>query len=79
MVSGVYPVVSDGTPIASDGTLIASDGTPLLLQYEGPPGSVEDVFCLTFSLEFERFGQRQVVELVHNGDDILVTEDNRLE
>ena len=50
-----------------------------LLQFEGSPGSVEDTFCLSFSLETERFGQRQVVELISNGGNIAVTEDNRLE
>ena len=48
-------------------------------QYDGPPGSLEDVFCLSFSLEVERFGQRHVVELIPNGENVPVTEENRLE
>lgn len=37
-----------------------------LLQYEGPE-SVEDVFCLTFSLEMDYFGSRRTVELKPGG------------
>ncbi|GAX82001.1 hypothetical protein CEUSTIGMA_g9429.t1 [Chlamydomonas eustigma] len=50
-----------------------------LLQFDGPPGTLEDTFCVTFSFEVERFGQRHVVELLPHGDRISVTEDNRLE
>ena len=49
------------------------------LQYDGPPGSLEDTFCLSFCFEVERFGQRRVVELIPGGEGVPVTEDNRLE
>jgi hypothetical protein len=50
-----------------------------LLQHDGPPGTLEDTFCVTFGFEVERFGQRELVELMPNGNSIAVTEDNRIE
>ncbi|KAL4443784.1 hypothetical protein ABPG75_011521 [Micractinium tetrahymenae] len=49
-----------------------------LLQYEGP-GSVEDVFCQTFTVEVPGFGDTRVVPLREGGADIPVTEENRRE
>jgi hypothetical protein len=56
-----------------------SSPPPIPWQYNGPPGSLEDTLCLTFSLEVERFGQRQFVELMPNGENVPVNEYNRLE
>lgn len=44
-----------------------------LMQYDGAAGPVEDVFCLSFSLEREEYGRRTVVELKPGGADIMVT------
>uniref|UniRef100_A0A061R666 Ubiquitin-protein ligase E3 A n=1 Tax=Tetraselmis sp. GSL018 TaxID=582737 RepID=A0A061R666_9CHLO len=49
-----------------------------LLQYEGPD-SVEDVFCQTFSVDVDVFGEVMSVELKPGGSSIAVTEDNRRE
>ena len=49
-----------------------------LLKWEGP-GSVEDVFCATFTVEQGKFGQMNTFELKKNGGDIPVTEQNRQE
>lgn len=43
-----------------------------LLQYEGP-GSVEDVFCQTLTVEVPGFGDTRVVALREGGADIPVT------
>ena len=43
-----------------------------LLQYEGP-GSVEDVFCQTFTVEVPGFGDTRVVPLKEGGADVPVT------
>ncbi len=48
-------------------------------QWEGPPGSVENTFCLSFSYEVDRFGYREEVDLLPGGRDIAVTEQNRME
>ena len=66
-------------PFIQDGLFLDASLPLMSLQYDGPPGSMEDVFCLTFSLETESFGQRQVIKLIPNGGNIAVTEDNRLE
>lgn len=50
-----------------------------LLQYEGEPGSVEAVFCQTFAVDIEAFGEVRSVELKAGGSDVPVTEDNRRE
>eukprot|EP00873_Tetraselmis_striata_P010062 jgi/Tetstr1/430326/TSEL_020151.t1 len=50
-----------------------------LLQYEGEPGSVEAVFCQTFAVDIEAFGEVRPVELKAGGSDVPVTEDNRRE
>lgn len=42
-----------------------------LLDFQGP-GSVEDVFALTFSSEIHRFGQVEEVPLKPGGQDIPV-------
>lgn len=38
---------------------------------------MQDVFCLTFALEEERYGQRQLIPLVPGGEALPVTEENR--
>ena len=43
-----------------------------LLQYEGP-GSVEDVFCQSFTVEVPGFGDMRVVPLKEGGADVPVT------
>ncbi|QDZ25602.1 RCC1-like regulator of chromosome condensation protein [Chloropicon primus] len=47
-----------------------------LLDWEGP-GSVEDVFCATFTIDHQAFGEVQTYELMPGGADIAVTEENR--
>jgi hypothetical protein len=49
-----------------------------LLQYEGD-ASVEDAFCLTFSVEMDFFGDLRTVALKPGGEDVPVTEENRHE
>lgn len=49
-----------------------------LLNYDGP-GNVEDVFCQTFSIDVDVFGEIKTIPLKPNGDDIMVTEENRRE
>ncbi|GAB4814343.1 hypothetical protein N2152v2_001389 [Parachlorella kessleri] len=49
-----------------------------LLQYEGP-GSVEDVFCQTFTVEVPAYGENKTVPLLPGGDEQPVTEENRRE
>jgi ubiquitin-protein ligase E3 A len=49
-----------------------------MLQYEGP-GSVEDVFCQTFTVEVPGFGDTRVVPLKEGGADVPVIEENRRE
>ena len=49
-----------------------------LLQYEGP-GSVEDVFCQTFTVEVPAYGENKTVPLQPGGDALPVTEENRRE
>eukprot|EP00878_Enallax_costatus_P027167 GHUV01029224.1.p1 GENE.GHUV01029224.1~~GHUV01029224.1.p1 ORF type:complete len:595 (+),score=219.24 GHUV01029224.1:320-2104(+) len=48
-----------------------------LLHYDGP--SVEDTFCLTFSVEMDYFGDVRTIPLKQGGEDIPVTEENRHE
>lgn len=50
-----------------------------LLAYDGAQGSVEDVFCQSFSVDVDVFGTVQAVELKPGGADIAVTEQNRQE
>lgn len=52
-----------------------------MLEYEEKPGSasLEDVFCRSFSVEYEVFGGQKVVELKPGGADIPLTIDNREE
>ncbi len=47
------------------------------VQLEGPPGTVEDLLCLTWAVEGEAWGVRTTTELVPNGEQIPVTEENR--
>jgi hypothetical protein len=47
-----------------------------LLQHEGP-GSVEDVFCLSFAVEVPCYGEMRAVPLIPGGEAIPVTEDTR--
>lgn len=49
-----------------------------LLQYEGE-GSVEDVFCQTFTVQVPAFGENSSFELIEGGDTLAVTEENRRE
>ena len=49
-----------------------------LLQWEGP-GSVADTFCQTFSIEVEFAGGTRSIPLRPNGENIMVTEENRRE
>ena len=46
-----------------------------LLDYKD--GSVEDVFGLTFSINTEVFGELHILDLIPNGRNINVTDDNR--
>ncbi|KAK9808350.1 hypothetical protein WJX73_005232 [Symbiochloris irregularis] len=48
-----------------------------LLTYDGKDGSVEDVFCQTFTAGMPGMGETLVVPLIEGGEDISVTEDNR--
>ncbi len=43
----------------------------------GEDGSVEDVFCQTFSVDVSAFGETQTMPLCEGGADVPVTEDNR--
>lgn len=52
-------------------------GLQHLLDYEGD--DVEDVFCLTFAVNWVHLGQEMKKELKPNGSDIAVTSDNREE
>lgn len=49
-----------------------------ILEFTGP-GSVEDVFCQTFSIPMVRGGETIQVPLCPGGEDISVTEENRRE
>lgn len=49
-----------------------------LLQHEGP-GTVEDVFCQNFSAGVPGIGETLTVPLKDDGEEIMVTEDNRRE
>ena len=49
-----------------------------LLRYDGPD-SVEDAFCLTFSVEMDFFGDVRTIALKPGGDETPVTEENRHE
>ncbi|CAD7697676.1 unnamed protein product [Ostreobium quekettii] len=49
-----------------------------LLQYEGP-GSVADVFYQSFSIDVNMFGDVKTIPLRPDGEDELVTEENRRE
>ncbi|KAL3132600.1 hypothetical protein ABBQ32_009129 [Trebouxia sp. C0010 RCD-2024] len=49
-----------------------------LLQHEGP-GTVEDVFCQNFSAGVPGIGETLTVPLKDDGEDIMVTDDNRRE
>ena len=49
-------------------------GLRQLLEFEG---NVEEVFCRTFAVEIDRFGQHSTVPLVPGGEDIPVTNANR--
>ena len=49
-----------------------------ILQYEGP-GSVEDVFCQTFSIPMRKGGETIESPLCPGGETIYVTEENRRE
>eukprot|EP00164_Ancoracysta_twista_P004501 GFYU01006067.1.p1 GENE.GFYU01006067.1~~GFYU01006067.1.p1 ORF type:complete len:841 (-),score=152.56 GFYU01006067.1:99-2621(-) len=51
-------------------------GLQQLLYYDG---DVEDTFCRTFTVDQEIYGQIRTVELKKNGDDIPVTNSNRME
>jgi hypothetical protein len=56
---------------------ICSKSLKDLLDYDG--GDEENVFCLTFSVNRERFGQHITVPLKANGAAIPVTKANKLE
>lgn len=43
----------------------------------GQDGSVEDIFCQTFTAGMPGLGETLIVPLCEGGEDILVTEDNR--
>ena len=43
----------------------------------GKDGSVEDVFCQTFTAGMPGMGETLIVPLIPGGQDIVVTEDNR--
>lgn len=49
-----------------------------ILEWDGP-GSVEDVFCLSFEVESDVFGETRKTPLKPNGGEIPVTESNRAE
>eukprot|EP00803_Ostreobium_quekettii_P007034 evm.model.scf_2582.1 EVM.evm.TU.scf_2582.1 scf_2582:2859-15247(+) len=49
-----------------------------LLQYEGP-GSIADVFYQSFSIDVNMFGEVKTIPLKPNGEDEMVTEENRRE
>ncbi|VDP79256.1 unnamed protein product [Echinostoma caproni] len=46
-----------------------------LLDYEG--ADFVDVFCLTFSLDIDFFGENRCIELIENGSNISVTQENK--
>lgn len=52
-------------------------GLKQLLAYEGD--DVEDIFCLTFELNWMELGEEQKLELIPDGANIAVTNDNREE
>ncbi|MES1910964.1 MAG: hypothetical protein MHM6MM_003478 [Cercozoa sp. M6MM] len=52
-----------------------ASGLQKLLEYN--EGSVEDVFCRTFAVSFEKYGAPVVVSLIPDGDQVPVTEENR--
>ena len=47
-----------------------------LLEYE-PASDVEDIFCRTFSYEYDLFGETKCVELIPDGKSIAVNGENR--
>lgn len=49
-------------------------GFKQLLEFQG---DVENTFCRSFVAEFEEFGQRRVVPLVPNGEQVMVTQENK--
>ncbi|KAI7901092.1 uncharacterized protein BX663DRAFT_544279 [Cokeromyces recurvatus] len=51
-------------------------GLQQLLDFEG---HVEEVFCRSFIVEIEAFGERQCVPLIHGGDQVMVTQKNKQE
>ena len=52
-------------------------GLKQLLNYEGD--DVEDIFCLSFELNWMELGEEQKLELIPDGANIAVTNDNREE
>ena len=51
-----------------------------LLEYnESDQGSIEDVFCLNFTINVDNFGETRTIELITNGTNVAVTKDNRKE
>lgn len=51
-------------------------GFDQLLAFEG---NVENTFCRSFEVELDAFGERQCVPLVPNGENIMVSNENRKE
>eukprot|EP01024_Parvocaulis_polyphysoides_P073313 TRINITY_DN9426_c0_g4_i1.p1 TRINITY_DN9426_c0_g4~~TRINITY_DN9426_c0_g4_i1.p1 ORF type:complete len:317 (-),score=41.96 TRINITY_DN9426_c0_g4_i1:337-1146(-) len=49
------------------------------LDYNDPEQPMEDVFCQTFTISQEHYGTVQDYPLIDNGDNVMVTEENRLE
>ncbi|KAI9281585.1 hypothetical protein BY458DRAFT_499033 [Sporodiniella umbellata] len=49
-------------------------GFTQLLEFEG---DVEGVFCRSFVAEIDRFGERVCIPLIPNGENVVVTEENR--
>ena len=53
-----------------------SRGLKQLLEFDG---DVEDVYCQTFSFDYDYFGEKRTMELKPGGKDITVTNENRKE
>lgn len=49
-------------------------GFDQLLEFEG---DVENVFCCSFVAEIDKYGQRICIPLISNGENIMVTKENR--
>lgn len=75
----VYKKLCGKVPTLNDLKISHPDlaqGLEKLLHFEG---NVEEVFCRVFQIEYEKFGEKVVVDLKENGGEIPLTNENRKE